>query len=158
MRRVCQQRGSKYSRERGAGRERRTGGYSSPRRPRRRIRNLRSPLSQIKTIKEPQLSHSIVGKRCIEFLPSYTTTVVRPPTPEFPCTNTHPLHTLHTLHTHTTQREEPKSQVLRFSERERDDREGGTGQTERDMTQGSAAKKAKCGRTQIVRTSDHVPS
>ena len=29
---------------------------------------------------------------------------------------------------------------------------------ERDMTQGSAAKKAKCGRTQIVRTSDHVPS
>ena len=29
MRRVCQQRGSKYSRERGAGRERRTGGYSS---------------------------------------------------------------------------------------------------------------------------------
>jgi hypothetical protein len=26
------------------------------------------------------------------------------------------------------------------------------------MTQGSAAKKAKCGRTQIVRTSDHVPS
>jgi len=26
MRRVCQQRGSKYSRERGAGRERRTGG------------------------------------------------------------------------------------------------------------------------------------
>ena len=70
----------------------------------------------------------------------------------------HTLHTLHTLHTHTTQREEPKSQVLRFSERERDDREGGTGQTERDMTQGSAAKKAKCGRTQIVRTSDHVPS
>ena len=42
-----------------------------------------------------------MGKRCIEFLPSYTTTVVRPPTPEFPCTNTH---------THT---EEPKSQVLR---------------------------------------------
>ena len=35
---------------------------------------------------------------------------------------------------------------------------GRTGQTERDMTQGSAAKKAKCGRTQIVRTSDHVPS
>ena len=70
----------------------------------------------------------------------------------------HTLHTLHTLHTHTTQREEPKSQVMRFSERERDDREGGTGQTERDMTQGSAAKKAKCGRTQIVRTSDHVPS
>ena len=28
---------------------------------------------------------------------------------------------------------------------------------ERDMTQGSAAKKAKCWRTQIVRTSDHVP-
>jgi hypothetical protein len=32
----------------------------------------------------------------------------------------HTLHTLHTLHTHTTQREEPKSQVLRFSERERE--------------------------------------
>ena len=26
----------------------------------------------------------------------------------------------HTLHTHTTQREEPKSQVMRFSERERE--------------------------------------
>ena len=44
----------------------------------------------------------------------------RPPTPEFPCTNKHTLHTLHTLHTHTTQREEPKSQVMRFSERERE--------------------------------------
>ena len=32
----------------------------------------------------------------------------------------HTLHTLHTLHTHTTQREEPKSQVMRFSERERE--------------------------------------
>ena len=62
----------------------------------------------------------------------------------------HTLHTLHTLHTHTTQREEPKSQVLRFSERERE-------MIERGRT-GSAAKKAKCGRTQIVRTSDHVPS
>ena len=39
-------------------------------RPRRRIRNLRSPLSQIKTIKEPQLSLYCEGKRCIEFLPS----------------------------------------------------------------------------------------
>ena len=82
----------------------------------------------------------------------------RPPTPEFPCTNTHPLHTLHTLHTHHTERgaQVPSFEIQR--ERERDDREGGTGQTERDMTQGSAAKKAKCGRTQIVRTSDHVPS
>ena len=71
----------------------------------------------------------------------------------------HTLHTLHTLHTHTTQREEPKSQVLRFSEREREMIERGGQGRERDMmTQGSAAKKAKCGRTQIVRTSDHVPS
>ena len=71
----------------------------------------------------------------------------------------HTLHTLHTLHTHTTQREEPKSQVLRFREREREMIErGDRADRERDMTQGSAAKKAKCGRTQIVRTSDHVPS
>ena len=71
---------------------------------------------------------------------------------------THTPHTSHTPHTHHTERgaQVPSYEIQR--ERERDDREGGTGQTERDMTQGSAAKKAKCGRTQIVRTSDHVPS
>ena len=74
----------------------------------------------------------------------------RPPTPEFPCTNTHPLHTLHTLHTHHTERgaQVPSFEIQRERERE---------MIERGRT-GSAAKKAKCGRTQIVRTSDHVPS
>ena len=47
----------------------------------------------------------------------------------------HTLHTLHTLHTHTTQREEPKSQVMRFSEREREMIErGGQGRQERHDT------------------------
>ena len=43
----------------------------------------------------------------------------RPPTPEFPCTNTHSTHFTHSTHTPHRERR-PKSQVLRFSERERE--------------------------------------
>ena len=61
----------------------------------------------------------------------------------------HTLHTLHTLHTHTTQREEAQVssfEIQREREREMIER-GDRADRERDMTQGSAAKKAKCGRT-----------